>query len=311
MMIMILIPFLVPTLLVPALAHRLGRSASNESTIDPACGNVTKPSADCFDQLSVPFYLAEIWNDTIRLETCSPSQLWSTCFFNRALSLTSPGTTFTAANISQNDCSTLVIAPSNITYLGPGLVAETDNITNGTCPSLEGFLGLDLQSGEITRIAAQTAEGKLNIRIYYILYVIINVQAYLSAWASALLSPVVAPTLALITSIRKTQSPGQVLGAVMDTYGLDRMADSALKQLLLRPSISPVPGAVAAASTGLGAAATTGAQGEVTADMMVQKLAETLRLVMQDIDAFLLLVGTGAFANTTLPGFESLVQALS
>ena len=311
MMKMMILPFLVPTLLAPALAHRMGRSPSNESTAAPACINVTELSAGCFDALTVSFYLTEIWNNTVRLETCSPSQLWSTCFFNRALSLTSPGTTFTAANISQNDCSTLTIAPSNITYLGPGLVAGIDNITNGTCPSLEGFLGLNLQSGEITRIAALAAEGRLNIKIYYVLYVIINVHAYLSAWASALLSPIVAPTLGLITSIRKSQSPGQVLDAVISTYGLDRMADSALQKLLLRPSISPVPGAVAAASTGLGAAATTGAQGEVTAEMMVQKLAETLRLVMQDLDAFLLLVGTGAFANTKLPGFESLVQALS
>ena len=316
-----MLPVLVTFLLPFVLAHEPEPVPGNASTSTPNCTNVTDVSPSCFNTLTASFYLSEIWNTSIRLETCSPSQLWSTCFFNRAFSLAIPGTTYTAANITKNDCSLLKIAPSNDTYLGPAVTAAAGNTTIGSCPSLEGFANPPPLPGGIAEIAAQTQAGNFNIRIFYIIFVIISVHDYFSAWASALLSPVVAPTLSLITSIRKGQSPGQVLGAVISTYGIEKEADGALQSLLMRPSgISPVPGAGlgAAAAAGAGSAGasavtatTTGQQGEVTAEMMVQKLSETLKLVMRDIDVFVELTGTGVFANQELPGFERLVEALS
>ncbi|KAG8528247.1 uncharacterized protein KY384_007164 [Bacidia gigantensis] len=217
--------------------------------------------------LSSPFVH---WNETYRLETCAPTQLWSTCFLNLAYT-NNTRQTITRANITAHDCSSL----------------DGNSSTNG-CPPPPANATL------------------FTSRSYYAVLNIYNVQHHIFVWAQAINASASLPGIAAIAAQAVPTTPNSLLQSIIREFGINQAADDALVNLLDTPSIRPTPQIVNGVSGGpqhpLDAAE--------TVPLMVNRLADVLLLAMRNFDVFLGVVKNGSYSTNDLALVGELVTVL-
>ncbi|KAL9131309.1 MAG: hypothetical protein Q9217_000744 [Psora testacea] len=219
----------------------------------------------CYKTLNVTSYLTN-WDTKIRRETCSPKQLWSTCFLNFAY-LNGTKLQINSTNITKHDCSTL----------------DGNSSTNG-CPP------------PFTKAKIWTPQK------YYAVFNIYNVQHHVFVWSQAIsYAPSQRGILAALTPNRPNTATSLLQNIILK-YGVNTNADNALVRLLESPILRPEPGFAAANISG-GRQSLTGAQ---WVPLLVNRLAEALRLAMKDFDRFLAMVDQGAYSSNNLALAEQL-----
>lgn len=245
------------------------------------CADIqTGISPECYQTLGITAYL-ENYNTSIRRETCAPSQLWSSCF--QISAYTSPRADSPNINTigQHHDCSTLTTDSSNSDKCTQPLANEKD----------------------------------WTPKDFYGAFNIWSLQHHISVWAQALSAASSQQAIDTVTKSDTTadseaQTATSVLSTLILKYGHDHDADHALVRLLeAEPNSTKVP---TRPSTSPGTALTPLNEPTAAAwqPVLQARLAEVLKLAMDDFEFFLEAVRTGAYSTMGLAVVGQLEEAM-
>lgn len=259
-----------------------GINASSSPSKQANCTNIENGvSPQCYLDLNINGYF-EYYNTTIGLETCSPSETWSTCYQVAIYSNSSSKSPNLKTINQQHNCANLTTSTSN--------------------------------SGQCTQPRADQQDWTPDD--FYGAFNIWSVQHHISVWAQAIAAASSRPAITTVAASdtiadSEAQSATSVLSSLILKYTINKEADEGLVRLLeaepnstkvpKRPKSTPqrVPSSIEEPSA------------TAWQPILQARLAEVLALAMNDFDFFLETVREGAFSTTGLAVVGQLTEAMS